>query len=860
MSNHWKDYWQEHHQGEKEYCRESGPLNSRKISAAKAKSPILANGLGLVSSTLAAIGLAAAIATLYITSAPVNITEHSASVNISVHNRQEEEQIQYVLLKEVDPDTPIDSGVIGPDEDTLEFDDLESNTTYIIEYFAERDGALEKVGEFRFTTDGPDQEPTSTPAGNDPPSTTEGDLIPPITEPEEETREQHEETTGEEEETTLEEETTSTEVEITTTETEATTTESETTTTEAETTITEAETTTTEAETTTQQPTTTQPVPPTTTEPETQPGETETEGTTPEPEIPDNSIQVSAELLSVIPGGGKYADYYLLVERHTFTNVSSPNAMVTVEYNGQEVDVYERSYDETTGTLVIQFTGYEIPAGESGISNVVLQDVDDRNATSGLTVQAPNLQSLDLTVIPNGDGTYTFTVSGEVIQPSHGSLSYEAWIYSGAEEHVTETFTGSGSTYTHSAVMRVNAVGAIYADAEIFATWSLQDPTNDLALYIGAEDEVGYEVAVGSSMTFTLKSDLGMDYEGVEHLYYRYPYEYDVTAAFAGLGEITPISVEFVRRKADCVLNDNLEYVYEYSSTEPESIATVTDLVVADDGTVRASYNMPDQEGATNYEDVLWENGRHDWTAILRYADRNGAEHRVELNDYLASAFYSVIKNDGTLRRLENGSYEAELDLKFSIVGGSHGGMVLDYVVFSGDSIGGEYLQVKEWTMQDGVLRVKGTAPEAAGFSYSYNVYAHWAPTNYASSRTTGSSLVFMTPSHSYQTSAVMDDAGAIVGYETEEVFTFAGADEVAFSTMDVVVSHPENVRDMEITFDETADEIRVRFVRFNQQLNADVTSEIKVSYKIGYLDEYGVLHEEESRRIETYEEYRITQ
>ena len=105
-----------------------------------------------------------------------------------------------------------------------------------------------------------------------------------------------------------------------------------------------------------------------------------------------------------------------------------------------------------------------------------------------------------------------------------------------------------------------------------------------------------------------------------------------------------------------------------------------------------------------------------------------------------------------------------------------------------------------------------------------------------------------------------MDDAGAIVGYETEEVFAFAGADEVAFSTMDVVVSHPENVRDMEITFDETADEIRVRFVRFNQQLNADVTSEIKVSYKIGYLDEYGVLHEEESRRIETYEEYRITQ
>ena len=119
MSSHWKDYWQELHHGEQEYCQASGPLNSRKINAAKAKNVVASSGLGLVASAAAAVGLAVAVAALYITSAPVTVGNDSAVVNVKILNREVDEQIEYVLTKEDEPDVPLDSGVVEADKDTL---------------------------------------------------------------------------------------------------------------------------------------------------------------------------------------------------------------------------------------------------------------------------------------------------------------------------------------------------------------------------------------------------------------------------------------------------------------------------------------------------------------------------------------------------------------------------------------------------------------------------------------------------------------------------------------------------------------------------------------------------------------------
>lgn len=843
MSGHWKDYWQELHHGEEEYCRRSGPLNSRKISAAKPKNTILANGMGLVTSAAAAIGLAAVIAALYITSAPVMITGNSASVNVNVHNRQENQQVEYVLVKEEDPDIPIESGIIGPDEDQLEFDNLESNTSYVVEYFVENDGERQKVGEFRFTTDGPVEGGPPTPPTTDPPPVSSEEVTDPpeATTSEEETTTSEEETSEQLEETTEEEETSQEESSE-----EETTTQSRPTQPRP-----------TESQPTEPEPTQPKPTQPRPTESETTESETPETGTTaPEGADPSQDIQVSAELVLAEPAMNDdwVVSGYRCTERHTFTNVSSGEAIITATQGGQPM-TYQMSYNAGTRTMVIEFMGDEIPVGQSATSLVTIEDVDGRTATSSLTIQTPALNSLSMTVTPNGDGSYAFALSSGVTQPSHGSLSFEAWIYSGAEEMTTENFTGTGNTVTHEVSMHVPGIGMVYAYADLYAVWSLQ-PEDTERLYIGLDDELGYETGAGSSLTFELHEGTYTDNSGAEISYYPYPYEYDVHAVFNGLGNIRPLYVEFMRTIATRYLTDDLTYGYEYGDWEP--VATVEELTVGEDGAIRADYQMPDQTNYADYGDSLFENERHEWTASLTYVDANGNEQQVFLDDYIECPEYSDARNDGILRRLDDGSYEAELDLKFNILGGSHGGVVLDYVQFNSNNANGEKLQVKEWTMKDGVLRVIGTAPEFEGFDYSYNVYGYWALANRESNRTTGNSVVFMTPSHVYKSSPVWNEESGEEYFETTETYIFANADEAAFATMTVEVSDPDNVKDMEVTFHEESGEIQVYFVRTNQQMESWVTSEITVNYKSGYLDEEGVLHNEESRRIETYERYQV--
>ena len=651
MSNHWKDYWQEHHHGEKEYCRESGPLNSRKISAAKAKNPIIANGLGLVASTLAAVGLAAAIAALYITSAPVMIGEHSASVNVSVHNRQEGEQIEYVLFKEEAPDTPIDSGMIEPDEEALEFDELESNTSYVIEYFAEREGAREKVGEFRFTTDGPVEEGSSTPPTTDPPPTsTEDDPIPPettdfvpeTTESEEETSEQLEETTTEEETTESEEETSS----------------------EEETTQRPTQYQPTPPRPTQPQPTQPQPTQPQPTQPQpTQPSEPETGYTEPEtgytepdtgvtePETadPNQEIVASAEVIAVTPRpvDGYFAEGYVCTERHTFMNVSSGEAVITATQNGQDVE-YQMYYNSSTLELTIEFDGYEISAGEYGTSLVTIEDVDGRTATSSLTITAPRLNSLELTSRDNGNGTCTFTITGQVTQPSHGRLVYMTGISDGAGGYVEDGFTGTGNTYNHSVTMPVNAVGTLYAYADLYAKWYLDgedtgsgllDPSVDQLLYIGAQDEGEYNVG---SATLTFENVAG------EGFYYAY----DAKATFSGLSGVTPVSMKFYLTKG--------LYADGFMGMGDEILFAEFLDVTLENGSITAQVPM-------NGDDALYESERHIWRVELTCQDAYGKTYISEVDGYIEPPRIEGLSIEAVMTPSSAGDVAALYDISYTL-------------------------------------------------------------------------------------------------------------------------------------------------------------------------------------------------
>ena len=89
---------QEMHQNVEEYCRRSGPLNSRKITGAKANKlqKALFNGLKLVAAAGAAVGVIAAAATLYVSCTANSILTDEATINVKAFNHKEE-VIQFVL-------------------------------------------------------------------------------------------------------------------------------------------------------------------------------------------------------------------------------------------------------------------------------------------------------------------------------------------------------------------------------------------------------------------------------------------------------------------------------------------------------------------------------------------------------------------------------------------------------------------------------------------------------------------------------------------------------------------------------------------------------------------------------------------
>lgn len=160
--------------GQKEYCRNSGPLKTKTIDIPAAA----LSGLELVTAALAALGLAALIAALCVFTTPRNISPNSAAINISVQNRDENDRVHYVLVAASDPDTIIDSGELDKDSHTLHFTGLDPDTKYIISYYTEEDGERKPLDDFTFVT-GQDPEPSLDP----PASETPADPEPPKNDP-----------------------------------------------------------------------------------------------------------------------------------------------------------------------------------------------------------------------------------------------------------------------------------------------------------------------------------------------------------------------------------------------------------------------------------------------------------------------------------------------------------------------------------------------------------------------------------------------------------------------------------------------------------------------------------------------------
>lgn len=145
------DTFQELHHAPKEYCRESGPLNSKEGSF-----PALINGLELVAAALAALALLNALLSLSIVSSPLSILSNRAYIEVDVRNWPDEGDLTYILTPADDPERIVTSGEIFSDPQDLELDGLTSDTEYILTFFHKD----EVIGNYTFSTDSSSTVPT----------------------------------------------------------------------------------------------------------------------------------------------------------------------------------------------------------------------------------------------------------------------------------------------------------------------------------------------------------------------------------------------------------------------------------------------------------------------------------------------------------------------------------------------------------------------------------------------------------------------------------------------------------------------------------------------------------------------------
>jgi len=403
----------EFHDGEYEYWPVDDFVKPKSISIPAA----LVSGLELLAAVAAAGLLAAALAVLYVISAPLAISENGATINTNVYNNRDNQPIVYTLSTEVHPDRILLDGKLEDNEETLFLQNLNGGTTYLLKYY---NSEQEEIGHFRFTTPGEQQ----------------GEEVPevsvPITEPtvpESPTSEPNEST-------------------VPTSETEPST-EPEPETTES-----------TEAPIVPEYrppvviPPAAKPGPePTTepTEPETEPAVPETEPTDPEtePTVPETepteppTIIVAdpdiGEITYVAPeiSGDEIEAYFQCEQIHTFRDV--PAGDITIEIVQDDTPITEYSYEHSEdGMLSIRFTGGLIPVGHSSTTTVTVTSGSE-SASSTYTLLPPSLESTEISVEKNDDNSYTFTVTANVLSDGTQELVCEALLYTNYDDHTGVT-------------------------------------------------------------------------------------------------------------------------------------------------------------------------------------------------------------------------------------------------------------------------------------------------------------------------------------------------------------------------------------------------------------------------------------
>ena len=374
----------EFHDGEKEFCPESGPLKSRKISTPSAA----------ITALVTSIATAATVYTLVI--APIfsfaptvaSVVGNVVKVETRLENMPEDTKVVYELSTKDQQNEIIDSGEVHEGTDVIIFEDLEYNEKYIVSFYKYQNDTKELLQSIEFVS------------GKKP---TNPDIPQPPIEPE-----------------IPEEPEVPEEPEIP------------------------------------EEPVEPKPV---------------------EPTVPESTIKALEVVVESAEGYFANDSFqgFIVEVIHTFTNVPSYDYEITV--NEDQLTEYDEYYDEETKTVVVTLLTRPLYMGETETTEVVLTHIDGESATSARTFTLPGIESIEIEVEDNKDGTYTYHTIGKGIEPLIGSVETIVTLYPDENnvtgDPVSHTFTTNTASFEESFTCEINAPGkTLLAAVYVEMIWS----------------------------------------------------------------------------------------------------------------------------------------------------------------------------------------------------------------------------------------------------------------------------------------------------------------------------------------------------------------------------------------------------
>lgn len=141
-----KKRFEEFHENEKEFCRKSGPLNSKKIAAPSAVAKALIMSL-VTAATVYTVGFTEIFS--FVPSL-VNVIENSAIIETQIENIPEDSKIIYELFSSDELDKVILLGDINDESNQIRLEGLDYNTEYIVKFYLQSKGKKELIDNINF--------------------------------------------------------------------------------------------------------------------------------------------------------------------------------------------------------------------------------------------------------------------------------------------------------------------------------------------------------------------------------------------------------------------------------------------------------------------------------------------------------------------------------------------------------------------------------------------------------------------------------------------------------------------------------------------------------------------------------------